>query len=212
LSSLFIAAYKGNKAMRMNVFSNGRSSQSGFTMLELLVVVGIIGLLMGILLPVLSTARKRSREAAAKHAMDAIAMAMEKYRDDFRAYPPDDQFGPPTSDPSGSEALGHFLCKRFPWGETHYGPYLENVENRLRDPSKTGNKQLLSPNGGNYRYIKIEDTDGVKRRYMCVEAGLDQKWGGDMDPTVGWLSSGQDVNSDGEADDVDNIFSSPPPK
>ena len=112
----------------------------------------------------------------------------------------------------GSETLAHFLCKRFEWGEMHYGPYLENVDNRLRDPAKTGNKHLISPNGGYYRYIKIADTDGVKRRYMCVEAGLDQKWGGDMSDSVGWLSSGQDANGDGDPDDKDNVYSSPPAK
>ena len=57
---------------------------------------------------------------------------------------------------------------------------------------------------------EIQDEDGIKRRYMCVEAGLDQQWGGDMSSSNGWLSSGQDANSDNDLDDKDNIFSSPP--
>src|SRR6185503_20253531 len=100
--------------------------KAGFTMLELLVVVAIMGILVGILLPVLGMARRRARQSAANTAMQAITMALEKYRDDFRFYPPHDKpmgtFGIPAPNPQGgSEVLAFYLCRKHAWGDMHYG-------------------------------------------------------------------------------------------
>lgn len=199
----------------------GRSTKAGFTMLELLVVVAIIGILVGILLPVLSVARKRSRQQAATTAMQAIAMALEKYRDDFRFYPPHDKamgtFGMPAPNPQGgSEVLAYYLCRKHTWGDMHYGPYLENVgEGRLVEPSAGAPKRLMSPLGGLYSYMLLEDDDAAtagdraRRRCLAVDAGGDGKLGGDIDLAAGWVTSNADENNDGEKDDVDNIFSTP---
>ena len=200
----------------------GKSKKAGFTMLELLVVIAIIGILVGILLPVLSIARKRSRQQAAISAMQAISMALEKYRDDFRYYPPHDKamgtLGIPAPNPQGgSEVLAYYLCRKHTWGDMHYGPYLENVgEGRLIDPGSGGAKRLMSPLGGFYQYILMEDDDvatvgdRARRRCLVVDAGGDGQWGGNLDIAAGWVSDNSDNNNDGDLDDKDNIFSNAP--
>ena len=187
-------------------------------MLELLVVVAIMGILVGILLPVLGVARRRARQSAANTAMQAITMALEKYRDDFRYYPPHDKpmgtVGVPAANPQGgSEVLAFYLCRKHAWGDMHYGPYLENVgEGRLVDPGG-GKKRLMSPLGGFYQYMLLEDEDAAAnpdlahRRCLVGDAGGDGQWGGNIDLSLGWVSDNSDANSDGTLDDVDNIFS-----
>ena len=61
--------------------------QRGFTLVELLVVISIIALLMGILLPVLSKARKQARDVVCKSNLRQWATILSAY-----AYDNDDYF------------------------------------------------------------------------------------------------------------------------
>ncbi len=58
----------------------------GFTLIELLVVIAIIALLVGILLPSLSSARKLAREAKCKSQQSQIFVALTGYCNDFKEY------------------------------------------------------------------------------------------------------------------------------
>jgi prepilin-type N-terminal cleavage/methylation domain-containing protein len=193
----------------MRIFKRLSNRKAGFTMLELLVVMAILAILMGILLPVLARARKEARKNAARQAMNAIMMALSKYQEEHRYYPPDDQFGGINSDPAGSQTIAWYLCRRLTVGDTTFGPYLTNIDSRLRDDG-SGIKALISPLGGYYRYAYLKDTDGKQRRAIAVEAGMDQQWGGTLDQSNGFQPDGSDANTDSEADDLDNIYSTPP--
>jgi prepilin-type N-terminal cleavage/methylation domain-containing protein len=194
-----------------------RLRPAGFTMIEILIVISIIGILAALLLPTISRARAKARESAAKQAMSAIAMALDKYRDDFGRYPPHDkpmgQYGIPQGDQVGSEVLYYYLCTRFKTGESYAGPYMDNVsESRLKETGGTIVKELMSPLGGYYRYTlireKTQEGDTISRRCLAVDAGLDNLWGGDVDEAQGWFSDNVDMNNDGSPDDKDNINSS----
>lgn len=66
---------------------SARSVAAAFTLVELLVVIGIVAILMGILIPVIARARVSAQEAATQNFLNGLAGAVQRYHDDFRAYP-----------------------------------------------------------------------------------------------------------------------------
>jgi type II secretory pathway pseudopilin PulG len=66
----------------------GRRTQRGaFTLVELLVVIGILILLASILLPIVFGVRKNAMNARIKLDLQAIATGLEEYKKVFRDYP-----------------------------------------------------------------------------------------------------------------------------
>jgi len=59
----------------------------GFTLVEILVVIGIIGLLAVFLVPNLLGARDRAKETAVKGVMHSVQLALEAYQMENDVYP-----------------------------------------------------------------------------------------------------------------------------
>ena len=111
----------------------------GFTLLELLVVVAIIGLLAGYVAPRYFGQVGRSEVNAAKAQMDAIEKALDQYRLDTGSYP-SNELGlnalvqRPPNEPKWN---GPYLRKAVPpdpWGK----PYM------YRMPGEKGDYDLIS--------------------------------------------------------------------
>jgi len=61
--------------------------KKGFTLIEILVVIGIIGLLAVFLVPNLLGAQDRAKEAAVKAVMHSLQLAVEAYNLENESYP-----------------------------------------------------------------------------------------------------------------------------
>jgi type II secretory pathway pseudopilin PulG len=64
-------------------------SRKSFTLVELLIVIGIIALLAAMLLPALAIARESARTASCKSLMKQYMLATENYRHDWEDFYPD---------------------------------------------------------------------------------------------------------------------------
>lgn len=61
--------------------------ENGFTLIELLIVITIIGILMTLIMPNLSAAQDKAKEASVKSVMHTLQLALESYNIDEGTYP-----------------------------------------------------------------------------------------------------------------------------
>lgn len=137
-------------------FSNCRRRstprQTGFTLLELLVVIMIIGLLTAVVAPRFLGQVSKSEVVAARAQLDALDKALQSYRIDVGRFP--------------TEAQGLQALATMPAGETRWrGPYLQGAV-------------PLDPWGSPYRY-RSPGPDG--REYELSSLGRDRQAGGTGD-------------------------------
>jgi len=91
-----------------------KAKRSGLTIVEMLVVVGIISLLVGMLLPAVNKVKKMAREAKQKVQFTAIEIGLATFKNDYGDFPPSDRYTRladtgATENSSGAQKLAEAL-------------------------------------------------------------------------------------------------------
>ncbi|EMI20564.1 protein containing Prepilin-type cleavage/methylation [Rhodopirellula maiorica SM1] len=95
-----------------------RAARHGFTLVEILVVITIIGILTAIAIPAVNNAVKTARQSAIRMEVSSLETAIEKYREKYGDYPPD--FSDPT-------VVSRHYGKLFPRMSTNDATLLANL-------------------------------------------------------------------------------------
>ncbi len=123
---------------------SGLSARRGFTLVELLVVIAIIGILVGLLLPAVQSAREAARRMTCQKNIREIGLASHNFESTYRRFPPGSQMtdrpkadgGIPQQNWGTDCGVGH-LVYLFPYLEanTAYLPFNQWCE---LNPDKNG--------------------------------------------------------------------------
>jgi len=141
------------------------SLKSGFTLVELLAVITIIGILMGIVIGVAGNVQKKAASGRAQAEISAIELALERYKIDNGDYPNADGITIPANPgeyysgaPVNYVTAGQDLFLEL-FGRALYSDevepgrtqYLEVKENQTF--SSSGSSYLVDPFGNAYGYV-----------------------------------------------------------
>ena len=75
-------------SVKHSQFNARRAAGRGFSLLELLVSIGVVSVMMGVLLPALSGAREAARQSECDSNLRQLGVAAHAYADDFRGHMP----------------------------------------------------------------------------------------------------------------------------
>ena len=149
------------------------NTQSGFTLVEIVVVVAIIALLAGITIPLVADRDDDAKVATATSDVDVIAKALVAYKLDTGFWPYGSSNRAPSAMPTASLSFASYY-RLFEEANVKgwKGPYLNEpavINGRMRAAYRSGTQRegYLDP-WGNYYHIYQYAMSGTDRGFLAV--------------------------------------------
>jgi prepilin-type processing-associated H-X9-DG protein len=151
---------------RIHVFNGSRKEAdlTAFTLVELLVVIGIIALLISILLPALSKAREAASRTACAAKLKQIVFAGQLHASDHRGYYP---LAGVLPGPAPTDLADVYLTKYDYFPVDSFIPYINIVPITFALSPELSHRSVM--NNPNNSYLGAEETDaqGLIRNFLC---------------------------------------------
>ena len=116
--------------------STGR--RKGFTLVELLVVIAVIGILIGLLLPAVQKAREAANRLSCANNLKQISLAMHHYHVDYGKLPPRARLAGPSDANNGAGATWAVLIMPYLEQDNLYNQW--NLSGRYYDQNETARR------------------------------------------------------------------------
>jgi prepilin-type N-terminal cleavage/methylation domain-containing protein len=190
--------------------------RTGFTIIELVVVMAIIAIIAGGIAGVVIHLGGKARVARTGAEIRLMSMALESYRRDLGAFPPDTGYGlDPAASPGTYDAgsLWRYLCRpvKDPATGRPLGPYLKEWSQEKLAPytdAQCGPSfYLIDPWGRTYAYVGeakrvVHNTAG----FDIFSTGPDGRTACDARGAAGNMAyDGLDNDANGIVDDADEL-------
>ena len=164
-----------------------KTRRSGLTVIEILVVVGIIALLVGLLMPAVHTVQKMAKETKQKAQFTAIELGLAAFKSDYGDYPPSDWFDPLISGTTpgpycGAQKLAEAMLG---WDLLGFHPDSEWTATGL-EKAGTANTIYHAPNNlqkRKSRYVELETANPFLLGSLDG-SGMDALFSGTVSPLV----------------------------
>jgi len=137
-----------------------RRGRAGFTLIEVLTVIGIMSLLLATIIVVASGVGDRAKVAGTKGLLHQISMAMQRYYNEFKEYPPDG-YDTPVVAPNGAQLKGSAcLTYYLGWMYADSGEF-KSFDMKKNDYTDPDNIRIVDVHGREPFWMDLKPKDNL---------------------------------------------------